>query len=379
MRSDYTLFRRKGSRVYYFYTLEDGRRVARSTGKTDKYEAIKEARKARERRAEPVTVAEFVKDFFVWGKCNWMAARHSAGESFSAGAAAGRRSHITAWIEPKWGKRTIASITAKELRDWLYGLPLSGQSKNHLRYTLKIIFGEAVLAGQVERNPVLDFGNVALNRKTRDPFTLADLALFFPQETAKLLEVWKDALHATLFMLLAACGLRSGEARALAWRHVLGPLNGAYFLLIEQAVKPATGRRIGTTKAGKPRPVYLPERARGCLEWWRPQCPWNESDDLIFPSENRGVAMGDQGLRDRLHGAMKRAGIKVEGRTLVTHSFRHGYVSRSKRVIPAELLLMMAGHANEKIQAGYVHPQLEDQLREIGAAAKTIEGTWPTN
>jgi integrase len=263
------------------------------------------------------------------------------------------------------------------LRNWINGISLSSQSKRHLYYTLKIVFDEAVLAKLIDRNPVKDFGLVKLTRKERDPFLLSDLALLFPDDTAKLLTVWGHAQYATLFMILAACGLRSGEARALCWKHILGPINGRYFLLIEQAVKFATGRRIGMTKAGKARPVYLPERARGALEWWRPYCPWSEPSDLIFPSETRGAPMGDQSLRDRLRGAMKRAGVSGEGRNLVVHSFRHGYVTRSKRAVPADLLLLMAGHADEKVQAGYVHPLLEDQLAQIGEAAGTIEAIWP--
>jgi integrase len=74
---------------------------------------------------------------------------------------------------------------------------------------------------------------------------------------------------------------------------------------------------------------------------------------------------------------MKRAGVSGEGRNLVVHSFRHGYVTRSKRAVPADLLLLMAGHADEKVQAGYVHPLLEDQLAQIGEAAGTIEAIWP--
>jgi integrase len=243
-----------------------------------------------------------------------------------------------------------------------------------------------VFAELINRNPVEGIRNVALNRKVRDPFTLEDLALLFPEDTGKLLEIWKDAEHAALYMVLAACGLRSGEARALQWRHLVGPVMISmgegkvvprYFLLVEQAVKFATGRTIGGTKAGKPRPVYLPERARGCLEWWRPQCPWRESTDLMFPSVEPGIPMGDQALRDRLKAAMKRAGIEVGQRTLTVHGFRHGYVTRSKRTLPTDLLLLMAGHSDEKVQSGYVHPRLEDQLEQIGQAAETIESTWP--
>ena len=53
-----------------------------------------------------------------------------------------------------------------------------------MKYTLKIVFSEAVFDNLID--------NVALNKKERDPFTLEDLALLFPQGTDRLLTIWKD-------------------------------------------------------------------------------------------------------------------------------------------------------------------------------------------
>ncbi|MCX7030526.1 MAG: hypothetical protein NTU62_10460 [Spirochaetes bacterium] len=97
MRSEFTVFRRKGSKFWYYYVVQDGRRVAKSTCKTNRYDAATEARMALKKTVEPVTFEEFTRDFFVWDKCPWIAAQHAAGRSFSQGAAASRHSHVTTW------------------------------------------------------------------------------------------------------------------------------------------------------------------------------------------------------------------------------------------------------------------------------------------
>ncbi len=394
----FTVFKRRGAAAWYFYVVENGKRRARSTKETDKSKAEAIARKymAPKPTAGPgaparVTLREFTKDFFVWGKCPWIAAQLAADRSFSKGVAIGRRTHLLRYILPAFGDRLVAEIGAKELRDWLVmlkgtraakGRPLSGQTKNHVRYTLKIIFSEAVLAKLIPSSPVIEFRNVALNRKERDAFTLEDLAKLFPVDRGELFHVWgDDACMAILFTVLAATGVRSGEGRALQWRHVgaevvAGPDGTAVevpYLAIEQSVKFYSGE-IGSTKSGKARPVYLPERARGALEWWRANTYGGTGpNDLVFPGADGARPLDEDLLRARFKKALVRAGVDAAGRNLVPHSFRHAYVTRSKKALPADLLLLMAGHADERVQKGYLHPALEEHLREMAGARLLIE------
>lgn len=380
----FTVFKRRGGRTWYFYATENGKRIAHSTRKTDKSEAEAVARKYL-RPASPLasrTLGDFTTDFFAWGKCSWIAAQHAAGRPFSQGAAIGRRTHLTHWVLPKFKDRQISGITPKELRDWLIGLPLSGQSKNHIKYTLKTVFAEAVFAGIIEHSPVDGIRNVSLNRKERDAFSLEDLAKLFPLDRQEFFRIWGDAGMAMLFLVLAATGIRSGEARALQWKHVGAAVvtlpDGKQveipYLMIEQGVK-FYSNEIGSTKSGKGRPVYLPARARAALEWWRSNTYGGKGPgDLVFPGSSGARPIDEELLRARFKKALVKARVDVAGRNLVPHSLRHAYVTRSKKALPADLLLLMAGHADERVQRGYLHPTIDEHLKEMAAAQLLIEG-----
>jgi hypothetical protein len=113
----YRLFQRRGSDVWYFYHIEGERRIARSTRQTDWDHAEAAAEVfLNPPSAPPVdntpTMDEFCKDFFVWGKCKWIAAqkRGKVRRRISEGAALGRRIHLTKWILPEFGKRKINTI-----------------------------------------------------------------------------------------------------------------------------------------------------------------------------------------------------------------------------------------------------------------------------
>lgn len=384
-KEGFTVFRRQGSDFWYFYAVENGRRVAHSTKTTDKAEAEGKAREylTPSTLGARTTVDEWAGDFFVPGKCRWLAAQDAAGKTVSEGTALGRRSHLTKWILPAFGKRAVSSITPIELRDWINRLPLSSQSKRHMKYSLNAIFSEAVLAKLIEHNPVRDFDLVKLKRRQRDALSYEDLGALFPLEEKKLLDRWGDPGMATFMLMLAATGIRSGEARALRWRHVgcqsaKVPEGQAevWYLWIEDAVKfTSAAPVIGPTKAGKPRPVFLPARARGALESWRKASPWRtDPGDLIFPGQSEDRPLDEDLPRQRFKKALQVAEVDVAGRWLTPHSFRHAYVSRTKRALPADTLLLMVGHSDEKTNAGYFHESIEQQVAQIAQVRALIEG-----
>ncbi|HEC62762.1 MAG TPA: hypothetical protein ENI27_11005, partial [bacterium] len=72
MRHEFTLFKRKGQKIWYFYYYDDGKRVARSMGKAKKYEAERAAEAYLDEQEHPrsrLKLRDYAKDFFIWDKC----------------------------------------------------------------------------------------------------------------------------------------------------------------------------------------------------------------------------------------------------------------------------------------------------------------------
>lgn len=120
-----------------------------------------------------------------------------------------------------------------EIENWLAGLPLSNQTKNHILYTFRIVLRDAEIAGYIPFNVLEKIERFGDDAKKRDVFTLEELKSMFPDDYQKLIEIWGSLKHAVCYMILATTGIRTGEVRALYWRHNIA--EGA--LLIEQAVK----------------------------------------------------------------------------------------------------------------------------------------------
>ena len=223
---------------------------------------------------------------------------------------------------------------------------------------------------------------IKLKIRPRGILTNRELEALFPQDVEKLARVWGDAGMAVFMLVLAATGIRSGEARALRWKHVQSKrmqIQTAtveiWYLQVEDAVKFTSAEPvIGTTKAGKPRPVFLPERARGALEWWKEHSPWpTRSSDFVFPGREVDRPMDEDLPRQRFKKALEAAEVDAADRWLTPHSLRHSYVSRAKRKLPSDIHLTMVGHEDEKTDAMYFHETLEQMLERIAVARGQIE------
>lgn len=381
MRPRPRLFKRSGWTTWGFTFYDrDGRRLYRKTKiplssprKAEKYADEYVADYFRSNSEVQVKLVDFTTDFFVWEKCSWIRRQHAKGRRFSKAQAYQRRKQLKNHILKEFGKRYIASINRLEVENWLASIPRANATRNQILDTFRIVLREAETAGYVQHN-VLErterFG--ASDRKERDIFTLEELKTLFPEDREKLLEIWGSLKHATCFMVIASTGIRTGEARALCWRHSLD--RGA--LLIDQAVK--ADRTIGTTKSGDIRIVLLPAKAQVILDDWREsdKNPFREPDDLIFWGNGRHKPWSADYLSKYLHPCLDRAEINTQGRNLVCHSFRHTFNTMMRQILPLEILQALTGHKSETMTQLYDHPTLEDRLKKLQGHKKMIEKVW---
>jgi len=376
-KAPYTLLKRKtkkGKFIWYYRLADDPKRVQHSTGKFTKWEAKQfvEELLSISNRSEPILLKEYAKDFFVLNICKWTLRRKAQGFSVTEAMSKMRRGHLENYIFQQFGKLELQKINPVQIENWLLELELANATKNHIRSTLNIILNEARRERIIETNPIVDVGRLSKTKyKKRDSLSLQDIKTLFPQDDTELLRIWRRPDFVVLYFLMLSSGIRSGEARALQWQHIIWEEKG---ILIVQAVK-ADGS-IGEPKANEIRGILLPQRTLELLLWWKERCVYDEPEDFISHSKTRGKPMGKETITTGFKSALKRAGINTEGRNLVAHSLRHTYNTIMKGILTAEMLREFTGHRSEEMTDRYDNPYLIDRLRQFSSSRKLIDKTW---
>ncbi len=361
----------EGKPTYYCrFRDDDGNLEAwRSTGETSKTRAELWALdwiKKGPDKAIP-TLREYAKDFYIPGRCSWLKRQKAKGRSISDSWAQAKRGLIENYVFPSFGKMKLSSINRVMIERWLVELSLSNQTRNHLLYALKTILAEAAAEGLISRSPLEHAEPMGKQYRKRDVFTLEELRLLFPSTQQGLISVWGSPKYSALFFLLAATGIREGEARALQWRHVLS--DG--WLEISRAVK--QDGSIGTPKNGEIRVAALPGRACKVLEWWRGLTPYPGKDALVFFGASNDKPINRRTFGDILGRAFHTAGIETKNRYLTAHSFRHTVNTLMKRAVPANTLQGLLGHRSAEMSRRYDHPSIKDFVRTLEPSRKAIE------
>jgi integrase len=114
---------------------------------------------------------------------------------------------VERWIKPHLGHRRLAAVTAADVEHAVGSWSLGPNTARKNLGQLRSMFASAVKAGVIERNPARDARPPRAQKVVIQPFTPAELAAIVRAAT----EHPRD--HA--FALLAATGMRIGEAFAL--------------------------------------------------------------------------------------------------------------------------------------------------------------------
>lgn len=382
LKQDYRLFQRKGSPSWYCYVWQGSKRIHLSTGESVKWRAEEKAKKLaahyRTGQAMPsgkrITLDAFASDFFRWGVCSWIEKQHARNRPFSKDVARSRRSHLDNHILPAFKHYYMDEITRGAVEKWLMGLDLANQTRNHVLFSFRIVLREAEAQGIIGSNPLEKLDPFAVNAKTtraRDTLSMEELRALFPEDREKLLAVWLLPKHAAAFMVLASTGLRSGELRALQWRHVLWT---DHALHVEQSAK--LDGTIGATKTGDTRIVLLPSRTETELSMWMTKSKHKGTDDLVFYGRSGTHPIAAHTLSNAMGPALERSKIAISGRNIVVHSLRHGYNTYLRRKVPADILRALTGHKTQKMTDVYDHPTLSDRTASLAPAREALDGIF---
>jgi integrase len=318
---------------------------------------------------------------------------------------------LTLHITPYLGTTKLSKLTAPDVVAFRNRLGSerspSGRKRSprlikHVISCLGLILSDAMESGLVAQNVVLSLGskkNGHRNKAAQARKLKVGIDIPTPQEIATLIgaldgnDRWRPLLLTAVFT-----GLRASELRGLRWADV-DLVKG------EIHVHQRADRflEIGKPKseAGN-RTVPLLPSVRRTLQAWRLACPVSPVLDLVFPSDDGGVATYHDVLRQGLEPAWLAAGISVlvkdaEGKVKVDrrgepvrvpkytglHCLRHFYASwlinrKADRglELPAKVVQERLGHASIGMTLdtyGHLFPQ-GDTSAEMAAAERAFFG-----
>lgn len=168
-----------------------------------------------------------------------------------------------------------------------------------------------------------------------------------PSPTERRIMREQDERDATAVLVLAFCGVRSGELAALRWKHVDF---AASRIRIERSYS-ATVRVETGTKGRETRWTVLPEQVAQPLARMSQRAHRIGLDDLVFCDE-QGSYVDMSAFRRRFKRAVAAAGIT---RHVRVHDLRHGATTDMRSVFTADHVQKLVGHKDARTAQRYAH------------------------
>ncbi len=125
--------------------------------------------------------------------------------------------------------KCLKDINPVHVENRLLELNLASKTKNHIIDSFRIILAEAHRERIVPFNPLSSVARLSKSLyKKRDSLSLQDIKTLFPQNEDEVLRIWRRTDFVVLYFLMLSSGIRSGEARALQWKHIIWEQHRAY-------------------------------------------------------------------------------------------------------------------------------------------------------
>ena len=329
---------------------------------------------AREReREQSRTLGRFVEQWW------------ASDSSWAASTARAEKSRYYAHIEPMFGQVPLNEIDAEMVARWLGGLqskrvregeepkPASPRSRQKCLQLLGRVFSEAVDRGVIEASPIQ--GRRFLQRAARvqpgEDSGQQERRLWPVEVIRGLLGEVPEHSHA-LWVLLAVCGLRSSEVRAL--RRCDIDLKGGWLHVRQTAV--GAGKHLVVKAGGKSRAaVRSVPLAQPVIDELKRHCSAQGvrgREALLFEArELPGQPVPANTLREQSQRACKRLGLDGYVRP---HELRHGVITRAQRLEGITLADVQEYCGHEKsgsVTMRYSHSD-EEQQRKIASALAAL-------
>ena len=258
-------------------------------------------------------------------------------------------------IRKDFGECNLVDVTAIQVIKHLSTIwqNKSGSWKNRYVEVFKELYNEYEWqTGTIIARP--NFPRFVNNYRKADVFDSFELKEFFKFEN------WRNEDERCFYMIIAGCGLRLGEARGLKVKNFLPEKQ----MVVIDGFCLQDGTKTDYCKCGSPanpktRVIAVPKEIMNMIT----VLIHNKglaADDWVFSRNGKPYAREFSEAFFRR--ALKKSGIKQNGRKLVPHSLRYTYVTQMRKVCDTETVKNIVGHTTQMMTEYYTRPQISDLM-----------------
>lgn len=409
---------KKEVRWYYWYYDENGKQVKKSCGQHGKpcllkreaeafIAALAEQDRADEeakRLARQIRLRDVGENLYA-PESFFMKLKVAHGKSLQP-QTLHQKKRIMSIILDEFGDRVPETIEEGEIENFVISLDYKNSYKNTILSTFRDLFSECKRLKLVKHRLDID-GFSRSNTRKKDIFTMEQLGMMFPDDTAKMSEIWSvngsdrymgiDGLvhengfmFGVMFRLMASTGLRPGEVRAICIDQIQ---RGGLFInrMLDTYDVQRSYLKKGSAENTKQRTVLLPSKMSELLNEYvkiRPQCEsgyiFAMNGDFVKSSTlDRRFSSGlmKLGILSFEKSRRTNGSIKVvtdPAKILTPHSLRFTYntYTVNSNLLPGDVLRKMIGHNSAEMTDYYTRPDLEAELKGLQPYQKTVDEIW---
>jgi len=272
------------------------------------------------------------------------------------------------------GKR-LQDIKVKQLEDLKIRLMDQGLSNNVINLVIKAIrkpLKYAYKLQMIPNDPTLTLQKLKEESADRDVLTIAEAKGLLSHLRSLSEGNPLGRLDYLIIRTAMETGMRKGEIRALRREDIFFPLEAnKQDNIIVLVVKHSLSREDGLkcTKSKKDRKVIMTIDTAKELIAYEEFNPTPSDDHYIFWStKNPGQSIGETYIDDHFNNALIAIGITEEQRiqrNITFHSLRHFFCNFVQKVLTAEQVQKLLGHASITMTEHYTHNS-EEIARESG-------------
>jgi integrase len=313
-------------------------------------------------------------------RAGWLQSKMDRRPSYTEGL----RARLDTYLLPRFGSQRLDQVSVSAIEKMRDDMRTLGRSTITINATIRMIGGiyeMAIRRGLCTANPADRVeraypGDRELNA-VED--IQADQAtpetVLSPEEISAMLDHADLGLYKTLLTLLAATGLRSGEALALRWSDCqLGGPEPKIFVRRSLSWARTHGEDVRPrfyppkTKSGH-RMITIPPELASLIKKWQIQCPPGEYE-LVFPNPEGKPLRRSVALRRGLWPALRRAGLRRVNIHSLRHSFASALIAAGSPVTEVQSIL---GHSSPAITLNvYAHWFRATKTTAMASVVRTL-------